>query len=536
MKTGKIARGIALLLCVLLTAALFSGCTRKNADVITNGSKLKLNGESIYPIRCEDTLSCMMSTSTQWSSKYANFGDTPIAKKLSENTGVSVSYIHPETGKEAETLSAMLAAGNLPDMIRYNWGAYEGGAQKAAEDGYILSLGEMMKAWSPALTARLSENSEWDREIKSSNGLYYTYPFFKGDKTLTVGAGLMLRSDWIGKCGLQIPETVDDWEKTLTAFKNECGASKPLAGMQAVSMMACAYGVPKGWYRDEGVVKYGCFENGYKDFVQKMADWYVKGLIDREIAETSSKTIDSGFLSGDIGAVAGRAGSAMGKYLNTAQTAEGIEPEFAISAAGFPVLQSGTKPEYGTCDSDVLPGMGTAISANCRNTELAARFLDYGYTKEGQILFNFGIPGESFNFDGEYPRYTDLILHNPEGLSVDSALSAYTFAAGGPTIQRKEFAEQYYPFEEQVKALSRWDSGMKAHRLPDAVFEIQNQLPELLEAEDNISKYADEMTIKFITGEKPISEYQDFTAQLETMGIRSIIQAKQKAYDEYLLR
>lgn len=534
MKTDKIARGTALLLSALLTAASLSGCAEKTASVSTNGSKLTLNGKSIYPIRCEDTLSCMMSTSSQWSSQYANFGDTPIAKKLSENTGVSVSYIHPEAGKEAETLSGMLAAGNLPDMIRYNWNSYEGGAQKAAADGYILSLGEMMKAWSPALSAKLEENPEWNRGAKSSDGLYYTYPFFKGDNTLTVGSGLMLRNDWLQKCGLSSPETVDDWEKTLTAFKNECGASKPLAGTQALYLMACAYGTPKGWYHDGGTVKYGCFESGYKDFVQKMADWYAKGLIDPEIAETPSKTIDAGFLSGDIGAVAGRIGSSLGKYLNTAKTAEGMEPEFDILPAAFPVLQSGTKPEYGTCDSDVLPGMGTAISANCRNTELAARFLDYGYTEEGQTLFNFGIRGESFNFDGEYPKYTDLILNNPEGLSVDSALSAYTFVSGGPTIQKKEFAEQYYPFPAQAEALTVWNSDMTEHRLPDAVSE--NQPPELSETEEKISEYADEMTIKFITGKKPISEYPDFTAQLENMGIRSIIQSKQKAYDEYLLR
>ena len=86
----------------------------------------------------------------------------------------------------------------------------------------------------------------------------------------------------------------------------------------------------------------------------------------------------------------------------------------------------------------------------------------------------------------------------------------------------------------QTKALTVWNSNMTEHRLPDASSE--NPTPEFLEDEEKISEYADEMTIKFITGKKPISEYPDFTAQLENMGIRSIIQSKQKAYDDYLLR
>ena len=40
----------------------------------------------------------------------------------------------------------------------------------------------------------------------------------------------------------------------------------------------------------------------------------------------------------------------------------------------------------------------------CKNVELAARYLVYGFTEEGHNVYNFGVEGESYNWvdkDGE---------------------------------------------------------------------------------------------------------------------------------------
>lgn len=41
-------------------------------------------------------------------------------------------------------------------------------------------------------------------------------------------AGLYVRGDWLEACGLDTPETFDDWEEMLTAFKEKMGATAPM--------------------------------------------------------------------------------------------------------------------------------------------------------------------------------------------------------------------------------------------------------------------------------------------------------------------
>lgn len=59
------------------------------------------------------------------------------------------------------------------------------------------------------------------------------------------------------------------------------------------------------------------------------------------------------------------------------------------------------------------------------------KFLDYGYTDEGRIFFNFGIEGESYEMINGYPTYTEMITHDPNGLSMQATLSHYCRASNG---------------------------------------------------------------------------------------------------------
>ena len=104
--------------------------------------------------------------------------------------------------------------------------------------------------------------------------------------------------------------------------------------------------------------------------------------------------------------------------------------EFLWRPLSLPVSKKGDKPEYGYKTRPVMM-VSAAVTTNCSNVELAARLLDYGYTEEGHILFN-GIEGESLHGLTRTARsilkYTDLILNNPDGLSITHAMGPYTEA------------------------------------------------------------------------------------------------------------
>lgn len=87
MKKSK--KIIAFMLALVAIVSL-SGCSGGNKDAVSNasgypGAEVKLNGDDIYPIECEDTITWWKDMS-DLGTTFENFGDTPIAKKLAEET------------------------------------------------------------------------------------------------------------------------------------------------------------------------------------------------------------------------------------------------------------------------------------------------------------------------------------------------------------------------------------------------------------------------------------------------------------------
>ena len=72
----------------------------------------------------------------------SNLGETPLAKKLQEKTGITVDYQHPPQGQGAEKFNIMMASKNLPDIVAYNWTKYPGGPEKAIKEGKIIKVNE----------------------------------------------------------------------------------------------------------------------------------------------------------------------------------------------------------------------------------------------------------------------------------------------------------------------------------------------------------------------------------------------------------
>ena len=53
---------------------------------------------------------------------------------------------------------------------------------------------------------------------------------------------------------------------------------------------------------------------------------------------------------------------------------------------------------------------------------------------------------------------------------------------------------------------------------------------------DEINSYISEMTQKFITGEEPLTNFDNYMDQLQKMGIEDLIAAYQTAYDGFMAR
>lgn len=515
-----------------LTALLMCSCAGGNGG----SGKIKTDIDlSSYPINTDEKLTMWTEISSAQAAVCSNWGETQFAQEWQKRTGVQMEFVHPALGQASEAFGLMIASDAMADIIKYNWATALGGPSTTIEDEIIIPLNDYME-YTPALNKFLKDRPEIDREIRTDEGNYYAFPFIRNDKSLLVSQGFIIRTDWLKDCGLEMPETTEEVENALIQFRDKKGAKSPLSITSSyIGRMFNLFGTTSGLYVDNGVIKYGEMEPEYKAAVEGLNRWFKEGLLDRNFVSADQTYVNSNVLNGQTGLSYGSGGSNLGQWLSSAQS---TGSSLDMTGMPFTTTEKGTLPKF-TCASGVYaPHGAVAISTSCKNPALAAKVLDYGYSEEGEMFFNFGTEGVSYNMVDGYPTYTDDIMKNPDGLAVSQAMSKYILGhSAGPFIQNKGYIEQYYEREQQKEALKNWSIGVE---------EATTALPTLLytpeEASERsgilteIQKYCGEMTNSFITGTVSIDEYDAFIEKLKAFEIERLIEITQNAYDRYMAR
>ena len=500
--------------------------------------------KSLYPRQTEQTLTYWSSLPAPATKFGISYGDTPFYKEMVKRTGVKIKFIHPPLGQEREQLNLMIAASDLPDMMEYNWLTFPGGPEKALKDGVIAELNGVMNKNAPGLRKVLRANKEVDKMVKTDTGKYYVFPFLRIEDDLVVYMGPMLRGDWLKDLGLQVPTTIDEWYTVLKAFKEKKNADSPLVipAIASVSLnnirltgaFIGAFGIKYDFYVEKGKVKYGPAEPAFKDFLVTMNKWYKEGLLDRDLGVTDRKGGDAKILSGRSGALVGWAGGDMGKYLDAMKSKD---PKFDFIGTPYPTLKKGEKPKFGHRTFPYPANNSVAISGKCKYKELAARWLDYAYGAEGHMLFNFGIEGVSYKLEKGYPKYTDLIMKNPQGLTVAEAMAGYMRSSlSGPFVQDTRYFEQYQSKPQQINGIKLWSNTDEAKYMLDPVTPSPEESTELFSIMNQIDTYREEMVIKFILGLESLDNFDKYLAQMKKLGIDRACAIQQGALRRYQQR
>lgn len=520
-------------LCAAVAAGtMLTGCA--GGGSIAGGADL---GEG-YPMEGDNHLSYWVVLDSNLATTVTNMGDTEYAKALQEKTGVTIEYQHPTSSNVQEALNIMLLSGDLPDLIEYSWGGYSGGLPMANQNGSIIQLNDYIDDYAPDYKKFLDENPMYQKMVVSDNGDYLGIPFLRGDRSLLTSYGLIIRQDWLDDLNLPMPETIEDYYNTLKAFKEQKGAELPFSAniihTSGMGVLIGAYGVDKTFFVKDDKVVYGPAQPEYKEFLKEMHKWYDEKLLDNNFPTLDQKTINSNMLNGFSGLTSGSGGSGLGLYNETAKT---MDPNMKFAGAPYPVLHKGEKPQFGQIQG-YCNGEYVAVSSSCENVEAAVKFLNYGYTEEGHMLNNFGEEGVSYIMENGYPTYTDLIVNNPDGLPMNTALGMYVRAAGGggPFVQDPRYIEQYYRTPEQKEAWQLWTSTeAEKHILPQLYIDQEKQSDFTAKCNE-IQTYQDEMFSKFVMGTEDIEGFDAYVETLEGLGLNDVLDMYQEAYDRYLKR
>lgn len=547
-------RSLSLLIAISMTAMSLAGCGGNKAaetDAVTtqagqesSEAKEQETGEFSYPMAGSPKLSYWAELTTTVSANFANLGDTPFAKGWMEHTGTDIEFLHPPTGQLREQFSLILADGNLPDLMEYNWMKdYPGGPEKAIKDGVIIPLNDIFDQYCPNIKQYLAENPDIDKMIKTDDGNYYVFPFIRGDEQLCNTIGLMLRQDWLEELNLEVPETIDEWHTVLTAFKEQKGVAAPYTFEYTnqqyldANPFVFAFDTFRSFYLgSDGEVHFGGTEEGYKEYLSTFSQWYAEGLIDPDVATLKNDQVSAKMTNGTSGASMGQAGSRMGTWI---AAAEQSTPDYMLVAAPQPTTEKGKTAEFGYVEIPYSGRASVAITTSCKDVESAARLMDWAYSEEGHMYFNFGTEGTSYTMVDGYPTYTETILKNPEGLPVSQAMSSYIRGNyNGPFVQDLRYLEQYYTMEAQKETPKVWGSASsngKAHMLPPITPNAEES-KEFSTIMNEINTYRDEMTLKFIFGTESLDNFDEYVKNIEKMGLSRALEIQNAALDRYNAR
>jgi putative aldouronate transport system substrate-binding protein len=475
-----------------------------------------------------------------------SFNEMVCYQELEKLSGIHLEFQHPplEAQLATEQFNLMIASGKFPDVIESNFLAFPGGPAKAIRDNVIIRLNELIDEHAPNIKKVLADHPEWRKQIITDEGDIYCFPFLRGDPLLMTFTGATVRKDYFDKEGIEIPTTIDEWHTALTALKGKdlngngnqdewpfsSWVGNVRGGFNTHTFIG-AWGITTGFYQDNGVVKYGPLQPEYKEFLQTMVNWHSEGLMDPDAVAMDQKAFDAKMTNGQIAAAVMNTGSGIGRF--TGLMADKPETGFKLAGAPYPTLKAGDKPSLGQQDNPYPGGGSAAISSTNQHVVETVKLLDYAFGPEGHMLFNFGVEGVSYNLVDGYPKYTDDIMKNPDGLPLAQSMARHHRANfSGPFVQDVRYFEQYVALPEQQEAVKIWSEPTNEKMMPP-VTPTQDESRRFARIMGEVNTRYDEIFSKVLTGAEPMTTWDTFVQELQQLGIEEAVAVQQAALDRF---
>ncbi|HEX3018169.1 MAG TPA: ABC transporter substrate-binding protein [Caproicibacter sp.] len=323
MKKQHFKRSLALILssCLMISAA--AGCSQtQSAGGKTNGQNTdawklaETTPDKPYPQLVTYTIGLQVSPKVTYPK---GSGDT------SENNGYTRLFktklnIQNKNAFEAvdgddydQKVSMAIASGDIPDIMRVDYATLK----QLVENDLIADLTESYKNCASSLMKEIyASNNNKSLQMATFDGKLYAIP------TTAISSGpemLWLRGDWMDKLKLSNPKSMDDIENIIKQFIEKDpggnGAKKTIglalsnkfygsyAGAYQSNNIFTYFGAyPKQWVKGkDGTAVYGSVQPEMKKGLEVLADWYKKGLIDKQVAVRKDDDIQSLITKGQCG-------------------------------------------------------------------------------------------------------------------------------------------------------------------------------------------------------------------------------------------
>lgn len=539
-------RSVSLIICAMILISVLSGCAQ-NDNQGANVSETDIvpaqtqSGEpavsTLYPL-VEETAALTIWTVGETDNIDGDFTNHVVWRTIMDAANVELKFTVISMMAATETFNIMAVSGEYTDLLSSVSSLYPGGIGSALNEEIIIDLSPYLDEYMPDYKTVLESSAEYMKSVKDDNGqIGLGASLIQAQNPVTNGP--VIRQDWLDALELDAPVTYDDYYDVLTAFKLEMDADAalwiPFMGSIAGSYLAAGYNVASyslagrgeaPFYQIDGSVKFGPAEQGYKQYLETLNLWYSEGLIYKDFYSENDPRLPNPALI-----LENRTGIWYDMTSNMV-TYEPDDPDFKISAIQDAVQKAGDVNHLRGGDSVIDTGSGLSVSSSCKIPEIAAGFINYNYTEEGITLTNYGVENLSYVLgnDGN-PYFTELITKNPDGLTLNEALSTYTMSKGNVF---EDGLRNYQIWNDtQSDAARIWAASDTEYMYPVGAGMTAEESEIYSKAYSEVSALIEEMTLKFIVGEESLDKFDSFVGELYALGLQTCVDLKQAALTRY---
>ncbi len=453
-----------------------------------------------------------------------------VMDELFKMTNVNANLISAPTASYGEKLNSVLASGNLPDIVYLN------DAQMSTwiSEGALLPLDDLIEEYGTNIKNTLVE-SDYVTLRNVDDGKIYGLPYI-----LRIAAqyAMGIRRDWLDDLGLEVPTTIEDLEKVLTAFKeNEktLGVENliPMVGNESYmgyfSAVFQMFGISTSgesgrWTLDKDGNYISIYEHpNYEACIETLARWYKKDLIDPEYLTRGDAGVHELFNSG----VAGCGFIFSTRFPSYTKTIREVDPDGFVDYMEPIVGIEGEQRVIGRQE------LGTraciTIAAEDKVVE-CIKFLDWFYSEQGDILMNYGVEGVSYEMVDGKPVITEEYNQGWDAIRAIGVVDT--------NLSYNRNLDAYYQCMLYGKTVEEADEltllTYKAYNGNDPY--IVKPL-RAFSTETSRSKGAEiyaalaEKEAKFINGSITIDEFRAALAQAKTNGLDAMTSEMQACWD-----
>ena len=455
--------------------------------------------------------------------------DLDAIKELQNRTGITIEYTELDFWTAQEKMNIALASGDYPALISDL--SYTGGNLGALEDGIIVDLTDMLPELSPNYQYLIDSNPEIAPIFRNDGKvLCYQSPY----ENFVENQGLVIRQDWLDEQGLALPTTYDQMFETLKTFRDAYGTSTAIyfnsdcningltVGYDVAVFSAGGTATSLPYYAVDGVVHCSLIEDGYRDFLKEMNKWYNEGLFNKDFGSIAYDP-----MGGELAEL--QANGTVGVWCTSGEGIGNITQDVSCVPN---LVQNEGDMDHQTSTSLVTDSTNTYVTSCCEDVETAMKFLDYLYSEDGILFYNYGFEGIDYTLDeNNTPKFTDAVINNEYGVDVNNMLRIrrpYTLCSSLMIL----YATAEFNTDLKNEAWEVWSSNIDgAYYIPSNVSMNAEETQTSSYYVADIVTYASQMIPQFIAGDVSLDEWDAFVAKLKEMNIETCIEAEQSAYD-----